>query len=312
MLDAWIPMIAEQAAGPAQGTRLFDWWTFVFQIVNFLILVFLLRYFLYGRVVRAMDQREKKIASHFEAAEQKAAEATASAEAAAREKAELAAKREALLQAARDETARHRQELTDKAREEVGRQAARWHEDLEREKEAFLQEMQQRAGKQVCDVARRALADLADADLERRMAAVLAGRLKDLSDADRRELAEALRASGGNLAVATAWELPAEDRDRVARAVHEDVSQEASVAFETDAAVGCGIELRAAGRKVAWTIEGYLQGIREHLAAAIDERIADVRARAETREKAAGADRAAGKDAPPARGGNGGQGRADG
>ena len=38
-----------------------DWYTIMFQIVNFLILVFLLRYFLYGPIIRAMDEREQTI-----------------------------------------------------------------------------------------------------------------------------------------------------------------------------------------------------------------------------------------------------------
>ena len=38
-----------------------DWFTFVAQIINFLILVALLKYFLYGRLVAAMDQRQQDI-----------------------------------------------------------------------------------------------------------------------------------------------------------------------------------------------------------------------------------------------------------
>ena len=37
-----------------------DWFTLLAQIVNFLLLVWLLKHFLYGRVVRAMDEREAK------------------------------------------------------------------------------------------------------------------------------------------------------------------------------------------------------------------------------------------------------------
>ena len=38
-----------------------DWFVFFAQIVNFLLLVFLLKKFLYGRIVKAMDERERKV-----------------------------------------------------------------------------------------------------------------------------------------------------------------------------------------------------------------------------------------------------------
>ena len=41
---------------------LIDWFTVVAQIVNFLVLVALMKYFLYERIVRTIDEREKHIA----------------------------------------------------------------------------------------------------------------------------------------------------------------------------------------------------------------------------------------------------------
>jgi F-type H+-transporting ATPase subunit b len=37
-----------------------DWFTLVAQIANFLILVALLKHFLYNRIIKAMDEREKR------------------------------------------------------------------------------------------------------------------------------------------------------------------------------------------------------------------------------------------------------------
>src|SRR5690625_3623681 len=52
-----------------------DWFTVIAQIVNFLILVWLLKRFLYKPVLNAIDEREKKIASQLEDAAMKKAEA---------------------------------------------------------------------------------------------------------------------------------------------------------------------------------------------------------------------------------------------
>lgn len=287
---AEIATLLGQQAGGAESTSLVDWWTLSAQVVNFLILVMLLRYFLYGRVVRAMDQREKKIASHFESAERKEQDAAAQTEALQREKDELEQQRESMLGEARQQADERRRELTRKAREEVRAQAGRWREDLERGKEAFLQEMRDSAGRQVCAIARQALADLADAELERAMVGVLIRRLEELSADGRRELTDAMANDGQGLVIATAWELPEADRDRAAQAVKKCLAGDAEIRFETAPELTCGIELRAGGRQVRWTIEGYIEGIRQQLAEAVDRTVAAGSQRAEAEKEAADAE----------------------
>jgi F-type H+-transporting ATPase subunit b len=48
-----------------------DWLTVIAQIVNFLILVWLLKRFLYHPVITAMDRREQRIAERLQLAEQR-------------------------------------------------------------------------------------------------------------------------------------------------------------------------------------------------------------------------------------------------
>lgn len=45
---------------------LIDWFTLIAQLVNFLILAWLLKRFLYHPIVAALDAREKKIASELQ------------------------------------------------------------------------------------------------------------------------------------------------------------------------------------------------------------------------------------------------------
>ena len=50
---------------------LIDWFTVIAEIVNFLVLVALLKHFLFGRLVAAIDAREERIAARLREAEQK-------------------------------------------------------------------------------------------------------------------------------------------------------------------------------------------------------------------------------------------------
>ena len=48
-----------------------DWVTVIAQIINFLVLVFLLKRFLYVPIINAMDRRQQAIATSLEEAQQK-------------------------------------------------------------------------------------------------------------------------------------------------------------------------------------------------------------------------------------------------
>ena len=50
---------------------LIDWFTVIAQAVNFLILVALLKHFLWGRLVRVIDEREQRVATQVAEAEKK-------------------------------------------------------------------------------------------------------------------------------------------------------------------------------------------------------------------------------------------------
>jgi len=52
-----------------------DYFTIFAQIINFLVLVLLLKHFLYGRIIKAMDEREKRIESQLQEAAKKKKEA---------------------------------------------------------------------------------------------------------------------------------------------------------------------------------------------------------------------------------------------
>ena len=276
MLADWILVLAEQAepAAAAGGSSWADFlWTFGVQVANFLLLVLVLWFVLYKRVIKAMDQRERKIAAHFEAAEEKEKAAETTAAEAEHQKQEIEAGRESLLKKAVQEADARRKELAEQARREVETQADRWRQDLAREKEAFFGEMRTRAADQVCAAARRALEDLADEALEARMVEVLIRRLRDLSEEEAREFAEAVRGSGQPVVVATAMELDEPHRRKAAEAVRGLLTADTAVEFQTSPELRCGVELRAAGREISWTIASYVQGLHDALAEAIEAKL---------------------------------------
>jgi len=250
-----------------------DWTTVAFQIVNFLVLLFLLRKFLYGRVIEAMDAREARIAAQLAKADAEKQQAERLSEKLRQETDELAARRDQLLAEAKADADAQRRELLGKARTEVDRARAQWFDAVQREKEGFLHDLRQRVSMQSLAIARRALDDLAGADLEGRLLDSFLEELNGLDDAERMRFAESIRETEEgkrHVVVRSAFDLPDEAQRRLTEAVHARIADGLDVGFETSADLIAGIELRAGGAKLAWSFEHYLASLEEEFAAAFE------------------------------------------
>lgn len=242
-----------------------DWLTVGAQVVNFLVLVWLLQKVLYRPVLDAMDRREARIARQLHEAEQREADADARAGDFQAQAADLERRRQALLDRARDEAEAERRRLLDEARAEVEQQRERWRLQLAREWEEAKATLTRQLAGAATRAARQALTDLADADLEGAMVRVFRRRLTDLSDPLRRALA----ADDGPVDVATAFELGADVRREIADVVREQFGRAARF-VQAEEIVG-GIELRSPSGRVSWTVAEYLREFDEDVAASLDD-----------------------------------------
>ena len=257
-----------------------DWFTFGAQIVNFLILIGLLKRFLYGPILAAMDAREERISSRLADAREKREAAQAEKEKYQSLQANLEEARTQALAEAEQEAQARRQELFQEAREEVAHLEREWREALERERESFLRELSERAVAETIAVARRALRDLADADLEEQAVEVFLERLRTLTGEEHAALTEALRGNDHGAVVHSAFALSEAHQAQIREHLDEQLGGRSDIAFDTDAEVGFGVELRVGERKVAWSLDSYLDDlkarVREHLDAELRKGAADV------------------------------------
>jgi F-type H+-transporting ATPase subunit b len=250
---------------------LIDWFTIIAQIVNFLILVALLKHFLYGRVIKAMDERERKIASRLEDAEKKQEDAENEAASHRKKNQELEERRKEFLSQAREEAEKERKELVQKAREEIDQLQTRWHGAIRQEKDSFLRELQQRVKEQVCRIARRAMKDLADADLEGKIVNTFTERLNNLGEKEQ----EAITASMGDgdhpVTIMSAFEISSHDRQKITKALRNTLKEDIEVEYQTSPDMILGVELRSHGRKLAWSLDDYLESLEASIGRVLEE-----------------------------------------
>lgn len=249
-----------------------DWFTFVAQAVNLLVLILLLRHFLYRPVMRAMERREQSIASSLEEAEQRREEAREQARRNRARGEELERRREQLLVEVRQEVDRRREELMQSAREQVERSRREWTEALQREREGWLAGVRREAAEQVFAAVEQALRELADRSCELSVVDVFLRRLEQAGDERRQQLSAALE--HGELQVRSAFPLSEEQRPRLRQALEALVGGAPRISFDTDDSLVCGIEVGADGRAVGWSVGQYLGDLERELESSLAGRSA--------------------------------------
>lgn len=244
---------------------LIDWFTAAAQALNFIILVWLMKRFLYRPILNAIDEREKRIAAELSNADAKQAEARKQQEEFQRKNLEFDQQRAALLSNATAEAQAERQRLLDEARKAAAALTSKHRDALRNEERQLRRAIVHRTQQEVFAITRQALADLATTTLEERMGEVFTRRLRELDGKAKEGLGKALAASAGPALLRSTFDLPEEQRAAIRHALNETFSADISVRFETAPELIGGIELTTNGQKVAWSIAGYLASLEEGL-----------------------------------------------
>ncbi|MEP7244528.1 MAG: F0F1 ATP synthase subunit B [Gammaproteobacteria bacterium] len=248
---------------------LIDWFTVGAQALNFVILAWLLKRFLYQPILHAIDAREKRIAAELADADAKKAEAQKQREEFERKNREFDQQRAELLTRAVDESQAERERLMEEARKAADALSARRREALESEALHLEQAIGGRAQQEVFAIARKALGDLATTSLEERMGEVFTRRLREMDGEAKAQLAGALKSASGPALVRSAFELPAVQRAAIQNALNETFAADVPLRFETAPQLVSGIDLTTNGQRVGWSISDYLasleQGVKELL-----------------------------------------------
>ncbi|MGB3496477.1 MAG: hypothetical protein WBA57_27365 [Elainellaceae cyanobacterium] len=254
---------------------LIDPFTVIAQIVNFLILVALLKHFLYGPITRAMAEREQAIAKQLEQAEQQ--ETTARQETAKIQQMQqdFAAHHDQRQTQMRSQLEDQRLILFAAAKDEVDTARSRWLQALEQEKVTALRAFRQQAAHQLSQTIRQVLHDLADAKLEQQIVNTFLHRLDQLPPSEQQVLQSALRhADGEPLKIRSCFAIaPSSQTDLTAALQTLTPEQTIPLEFELDSTLDCGIELVTPGYKLAWNLDTYLNTLEHNLAIALEREL---------------------------------------
>jgi F-type H+-transporting ATPase subunit b len=240
---------------------LIDWFTVGAQVLNFLILVWLLKHFLYKPILNAIDAREKRIATELADADAKKTEAQKERDDFQNKNKAFDEERSALLVKAVDEAKAERERLLDEARKAADNLRAVQATALRNDQKRLGSEVTRLAKDEVFGIARKTFADLATVSLEERMGEVFTRRLREMDGKAKELLGTALKTSSEPAVVRSTFDVGAGQKAAIQNALNETFSAAIRVRFETSPDLISGIELTANGQKVAWSIADYLASL---------------------------------------------------
>lgn len=248
---------------------LFDGFTALAQVLNFVILVFLLKRFLYGPILRAMADRKNRIAAAMDQARATEREARERLTLLEREREDFLAAKSRLLAEARKEALEWRQHAIEDARREVDLLRQHWKTRLSEDQETFVCQLKAQVAGQVLAISDKVLRDLADESIQNRLVAVLMDRLsreRDMFLSD--DTDQDVRVQFG-------FPLPPSQTEALGRKIMEIFPGTLHVFFESTPDLGIGLRMVKGDRKVEWNLSHYMkeleQGVLTELGSVVRE-----------------------------------------
>lgn len=227
----------------------FNVWTFLFQVVNFLVLVYVLHRLLYRPLHEAIDRRREANAKAQADADRACKEATALQTQLKDQLAALDQKRQELLRSDREQTEAERKAMM--AAAEAAAQHRR--EDLERqlkeERAEALKALHDELVRSAIAMAERFLHESADSTLQKQLAGRLVEELENLPEDERRRLREEVEADGADEAavVETATDLDQDVLQKLDAALKSLLGRTLKLTVQMQPELMGGIRLRLGG-----------------------------------------------------------------
>lgn len=232
-----------------------NWTTFILEIINFLILVWLLSRFLYRPVLKVIHKRQREIQEQLDAAEQKRNEAESLKAEYQERLTDWEREKHAAGQQLEQEIATERQRLLAELKQELEqeREKAGVLNRRQMEEEKLLLERQ--ALQQGADFSSRLLTRLAGPELEGRLIDVLLADLGELSEEKRELLINSYAKNNNGITIASAFPLAADKQRAIEQGLKAVFQKDIHCTFQQQPELIAGLQIRVG----AWLLQANLR-----------------------------------------------------
>lgn len=230
-----------------------NWITVAAQLVNFLLLIYLLKRFLYRPILDGIDAREAEIAKRMADATQARIIAEAAENNYKKLQAKHLAEQDTLLEQALEKTEAQRAQLLAETRAQLVQEQKDWQTYLEQERLDFIKRLQNAGAATLFALTRKAVHDLADEPLEHTIIRHVGKKLAPLE--------HTLVAAAGehtSATVSTHHALPESVQAQLTQELNTLIPNVA-LSFTVHAEQAPGLVVQVGGVRVEWTIDSYME-----------------------------------------------------
>jgi F-type H+-transporting ATPase subunit b len=240
---------------------LIDWFTVGAQVVNFLILVWLLKRYLYRPILAAIDARERGIAAKLEAARKGQEQVEQEKKVLADARADLDHKRLAVIDAAEQEAKAGRARILAAAEKESQELRATRLRELGQEKAAYQADLIRLVRNEIVACVRKIVGDLASSSLEQTAVDAFLKRLEAAPS-------PAAHTGQNSARLRCAFPLPAQQQQQIDEELRKKFAISGPLVVEVDPNLGLGFDLIIGQERMQWTLDSYLTSFEKSLATA--------------------------------------------
>lgn len=238
-----------------------NWFTVIAQIVNFLILVWLLKRFLYKPVLKAIDERKKKIEARLEDAAMRKAEAKKDQDLFRQKNEDFDKERSVKMNLAQEHVNTEKERLFEEVRNESNALRSKFENSFKQRKQELTDSLKRKTKDEVFAIVGKTLSDLANANLEDQVINVFIKKIGNLDEVEKSKFVNALNNKHNPVAIKSVFDLSAGSKQKLEKAIGQFAEKQLDFNYKLEAELLSGIEIETASYQMSWNIESYLDSL---------------------------------------------------
>ena len=250
-----------------------DWFTVVAQVINFLVLVWLLRKFLYRPILEAIKDRETKISSQLLQAEEKSASAEKERMEFQTKNESLAKEYSSLINEAASKAAAEGKRLLEIVRKESDDSRNELDKNLGLQQKKLETEFLRRGQHQFFDMLQKVIKEIASANLEDQVIEVFIKRINGLEQDQKEKLKCAISKITNPVLISTSFVLSIERKKSIENVVQAVLNIPMTFNYKESMDLICGIELSCLDYRITWSISDYINTLEKSSDEVLDGKI---------------------------------------
>jgi F-type H+-transporting ATPase subunit b len=240
-----------------------NWSTFVLEIINFLVLVWILKRFLYQPVMDVIARRREAIDKKLDEARQLSDDASAMSEQYKNRLAEWEQERQKAKEKLTHELEEYRLAQLEKLKTELTQEEEKIHVSRSRQEKQALREVEQRALHQGAEFASRILSEATGPELDNRLLEILLHELTTLPEDQISTLRNNWGESPEQILITSAYPIAEDKRHQLESLVNKITAISVPINYDVDNKLLAGLNITIGAWVLQLNVRDQLQGFTE-------------------------------------------------